>query len=202
MPMPMTTISGLNAWDLISAFQKSVRRGLEQEAMEIAAELEPTHLPHLLNRLQVISHEDIGLANPGVIPLVATSVEQVKKWRKSDNGAWRLALANIILALCRSPKSREADHFQCVIYGRRAEGKRLDIPDWAFDKHTRRGRKMGRGIDHFREQAAQLNPAPEKDEYEDEAYTYWKRAEAGELDLYGHTSGRQQTISGLAGKKV
>ena len=33
---------------------------------------------------------------------------------------------------------------------------------------------MGRGLDHFREHAAQLHPAPEKpDEYEEEAYEMW-----------------------------
>jgi SRSO17 transposase len=48
-----------------------------------------------------------------------------------------------------------------------------------MDKHTRKGRRLGRGIEYFREVSAQLSPAPAApDRYEDEAYAMWKRVEA------------------------
>ena len=44
------------------------------------------------------------------------------------------------------------------------------IPDWAHDQHTIAGRKLGRGLDHFRTEGAKLVPPAPKDDYEDEAY--------------------------------
>ncbi|WP_375784643.1 hypothetical protein ACE10Z_33685 [Bradyrhizobium sp. Pha-3] len=45
------------------------------------------------------------------------------------------------------------------------------IPDWANDQHTLAGRKLGRGLDHFRGEGAKLVPPPTADDpYEDEAY--------------------------------
>jgi hypothetical protein len=48
------------------------------------------------------------------------------------------------------------------------------IPDWANDQHTPAGRKLGRGLDHFRKEGAKLAPPPTRDDpYEDEAYRLW-----------------------------
>jgi hypothetical protein len=47
-------------------------------------------------------------------------------------------------------------------------------PVWALDKHTMKGKTMGRGLDHFRAEGARLIPPPtEDDPYEDEAYPLW-----------------------------
>jgi hypothetical protein len=35
---------------------------------------------------------------------------------------------------------------------------RREVPDFAFDMHTSRGRRMGRAIDHFLDEAAQVSP--------------------------------------------
>ena len=37
------------------------------------------------------------------------------------------------------------------------------IPDWALDQHTTEGRRMGRGLDHFRSEGAKLVPPPTSD---------------------------------------
>ena len=48
------------------------------------------------------------------------------------------------------------------------------IPDWANDQHTLAGKKLGRGLDHFREEGAKLIPEPtEPDPFIDEAYRLW-----------------------------
>lgn len=48
------------------------------------------------------------------------------------------------------------------------------IPDWANDQHTLAGRKLGRGLDHFRKEGAKLVPPPTGDDpYEDEACRLW-----------------------------
>jgi hypothetical protein len=72
---------------------------------------------------------------------------------------------------CRAKKSREGDHFGIAIdQGNLIGGKVPVIPDWALDGHTLAGKKMGRGLDYFREHSAKLVPPAAKDEYEDEAY--------------------------------
>jgi len=47
----------------------------------------------------------------------------------------------------------------------RAQASRLPIPDWALDRHTRRGKALGRGWRHFFDVGAQITPNPYPDEY-------------------------------------
>lgn len=175
------TIHGLDASECISCLQKFIRRGMEREAMEMAVELGHTSKGFsswVANRLEFIAHEDIGLADPSIISLVRLCCQQAKEWYGEDDnglGRWRTAVGTAIRALCRVPKSREGDHFQAAVGLRsQLEGFIPEIPDWCLDKHTIRGRKLGRGIEYFREVCAQLHPAPiVKDQYEDQAYRLW-----------------------------
>jgi hypothetical protein len=44
----------------------------------------------------------------------------------------------------------------------------------SIDQHTLAGRKLGRGLDHFRSEGAKLIPPPTDDDpYKDEAYRLW-----------------------------
>jgi Zn-dependent peptidase ImmA (M78 family) len=74
------TKNGLPAMACVSAMQKSIRRGLEREAMEFAVELLHTSKAFhsmVCNRLEVICHEDLDtLAAPWVVPFVATALAQ------------------------------------------------------------------------------------------------------------------------------
>jgi hypothetical protein len=57
------------------------------------------------------------------------------------------------------------------------------IPDWANDQHTLAGRRLGRGLDHFRGEGAKLVPPPSADDfYEDEAYRPWAIKQRGKRD--------------------
>ncbi len=48
-------------------------------------------------------------------------------------------------------------------------------PDYALDMHTMKGKAMGRGLDHFREEGAKLDPPPTAyDPYEAEAFRLWQ----------------------------
>jgi replication-associated recombination protein RarA len=163
----------------ISAMQKCIRRSLEREAMEYAAELlasSKAFCTMACNRLQVISHEDIDcIHNPEVVTFVATACEQARAMWKEDF-VWTslMFVGNAIRMMARAQKSREGDHFQAAVGLPIVEGMRkLEFPDWAHDMHTSKGKKLGRGLDHFREVATQLVPDVEGDEYEDEAYANW-----------------------------
>jgi replication-associated recombination protein RarA len=178
------TIHGMSPHDCISAMQKFIRRGMEREAMEMAVEMGHTSKAFgtwIANRLEIISHEDIGLANPNVIMLVATCCNQARQWYDPKKlGQWRMVIGTAIRAMCRSAKSREGDHFQAAV-GLRSQLEDFvpEVPDWTADQHSHRGRKLGRGLDYFREHSTKLVPPAEKDPYEDEAYRLWKLKKAG-----------------------
>jgi replication-associated recombination protein RarA len=180
------TRSGLNAMACLSALQKCIRRGMEREAMEFACELLHTSKAFhsmVCKRLEIISHEDIDTqADPAIVPFVATAVAQAMKWYDAEKpGASRLAIGNVIRMMCRSPKSRAGCHFAAAI-GLRSmlEDFVPAIPDWANDQHTLAGKKLGRGLDHFRKEGAKLVPPPTGDDpYEDEAYRLWQIKQQG-----------------------
>jgi replication-associated recombination protein RarA len=72
MPGPRTR-NGLDVFVCLSAMQKAIRRGLEREAMEFAVGLihsGKSFTSMVCNRLEVISHEDIGLADPFAVLFV------------------------------------------------------------------------------------------------------------------------------------
>ena len=95
--------------EVISALQKDIRRGNEAQAMYWALELIPRFEAYLWRRLCVIVNEDIGIANPTLLLLVPTQRALFMEFREAGrDGSARLVLANTILLLCRSDKSRSS----------------------------------------------------------------------------------------------
>lgn len=170
----MTTKNGHPFGESASALQKCIRRGLEEEAMYWALEfaLAGFHA-YLWKRLVVIVTEDIGGANPNLVQtIVGLSAHihvllkdgGVKKRAKGDKYDLCI-LGYVILDMARSPKSRESDDFvNHVLRSRRVDGP-IEVPDFALDKHTDRGRKMGRGVEHFWKEGAKLNNEAYTSEY-------------------------------------
>ena len=183
--------------------QKFIRRGMEREAMEMAVEMGHTSkgfATWITTRLEIISHEDIGLADPSIVPLVRTCCEQAREWWDANKlGQWRMPIGTAIRAMCRAKKSREGDHFQAAVGLRsQLEGYKPNVPDWCYDQHTTKGRAKGRGVDYFRAVSTQLVPPPaEKDHYEDEAYRLWKIKQAGNG---GNAEAEEETPQGTQGR--
>jgi len=179
------TRGGLPAMVCVSAMQKAIRRGMEKEAMEFGCELLHTSKAFhtmVLNRLEIIAHEDIDvIASPWIVPFVAAAVAQSKERYGKHVGEARLIVGNIIRLLCRAPKSRARCHFAAAIGLRsQLEDYVPTVPDFAIDQHTLEGRKLGRGLDHFRSEGAKLVPPPtEPDPYEAEAYRLWTIKQQG-----------------------
>jgi hypothetical protein len=48
-----------------------------------------------------------------------------------------------------------------------------EIPDFALDMHTMKGKELCRGLDLLRKEGAKLVPETTADRYEDEAYRLW-----------------------------
>ncbi|MBA7611818.1 hypothetical protein ES703_19049 [subsurface metagenome] len=169
----LKTEGGYKLEEVISALQKTLRRGLEREALYWSLELLPHYERYLWRRLAIIASEDVGIANPQIILLIQTLSDQYFELRKRGDMACLLAVANSILALARSKKSRVADHMICAILQEREQGiLRLEIPDVALDMHTRKGRNLGRGLSHFKEEGAKLRNKDIniEDPYEDLSY--------------------------------
>jgi replication-associated recombination protein RarA len=169
------TLNGLGPFVCISAMQKFIRRGMEREAMEVAAEMcctSKAFCSMVCNRLLIISHEDIGLANPGAAPFVAAAVQTARDlWDKDKPGKALIPIGNAIRMMCRGPKSREGDHFAIAVGLSIFLGlKKPAIPEWVYDVHTAEGRKMGRGFEHFWTESTKLrNESGAHDPYKAEA---------------------------------
>ncbi len=198
--MNVMTQNGYNLFEVISALQKEIRRGEEENALYWALELVPLFEDYLWQRLVVITNEDIGIANPTALYVVPSQRAIYFEFRTAKkDGSARLALANAILLLCRSPKSRIADHFQCAVNQDRLHGKRLEIPDYALDKHTQHGRKMGRGVEHWLDEGCVLNPTPDiHDPYRERAASWWMHDDFTQTDYTRSKKrfGREQAAPG------
>lgn len=145
------TKHGYDHYELLSALQKCIRRGMEYEAVHFAVELEEFNPTMLWNRLKVIAAEDIGPANPQMPILIDVLQKNYlsEKSKLGENNA-ALYLADAVVCLCFSQKSRITDDLLNVVYTEREkECKFLSIPDFALDKHTARGKALGKGIDDF-----------------------------------------------------
>lgn len=179
------TVNNLPAMAVVSAMQKCIRRGLEREAMEFATEMLHTSKAFCTmtcNRLEIISHEDIDTqSQPHIAPFVQSACDMAKRmWKKENPAAARCAIGNAIRMMARADKSREGDHFQAAIAQQAyLNGYVPEVPDFAIDMHTLRGKRMGRGLDHFLEEGSKLVPEQQgPDVYKDEAIELWRQKHA------------------------
>lgn len=90
-------------YDVISAFQKSIRGSDVNAALHYAARLiEAEDLDILYRRMTVIAYEDIGLANPGIGPKVEAAIQASERLGLPEA---RIPLGDIIIEMALSPKS-------------------------------------------------------------------------------------------------
>ncbi|WP_375418125.1 hypothetical protein [uncultured Hymenobacter sp.] len=167
----LKTAKGYDFFEVSSALQKSIRRGLEDDAMYWAVELfNSGYVEYAWKRLRIMASEDVGLAQPGIVAEVQAlyqhhKLQAVKK--EDKNQPERLFLTHAVLMLCRAPKSRVVDH-ALLYHWMRHEHVHLDVPDVALDKHNERGRRLGRGWKHFFAEGTQLDRSgsvPQEAEY-------------------------------------
>lgn len=105
-PVLYTDKNGNGHYELLSAFQKSIRGSDVNAAIYYLGMLiEIGDLDSIFRRMTVIAYEDIGLANPGIGPKVHAAVEAVKMLG-IDEG--RIPLAVVVCEMALSPKSNSA----------------------------------------------------------------------------------------------
>lgn len=105
-PVLYTDKNGNGHYELLSAFQKSIRGSDVNAAIYyLGLLIEIGDLDSLFRRMTVIAYEDIGLANPGMGPKVHAAIEAVKMLG-IDEG--RIPLSVVVSELALSPKSNSA----------------------------------------------------------------------------------------------
>ncbi len=144
---PQYDKAGDSHYDTISAFIKSVRGASPDGALYwLARMLEAGEDPlFIARRLVILAAEDIGLANPGALP-VAVAAQQAVHFIGLPEG--RIPLAEATVYLATSPKSNAA----YVALGRAMQDVR-DAPNEPVPLHLRNAptglmRDMGYGKDY------------------------------------------------------
>lgn len=93
-------------YDLLSAFQKSMRGSDPDAAIHYLARiLAADDLPSACRRLMVCACEDVGLANPQIIPVVKAAVDAAFMVGLPEA---RIPLADAVVLVALSPKSNSA----------------------------------------------------------------------------------------------
>lgn len=166
------TRNGLNGDEVISALQKSIRRGKERDACEFAYEMyitSPQFEEKLWRRLLAISVEDIGMGNTNA-PIFIHSLNQMRKEFQYNEADRAMFFVHAIRYLCQSEKDRSSDLLKNIVIKNFAMGYVPEIPNIALDKHTTRGKKMGRGSEHFLNEASIVIPQKKVDNHYKEEY--------------------------------
>lgn len=135
---------GDNHYDVLSAFQKSIRGSDADAAIHYLARLiEGGDLISICRRLLVISAEDIGLAYPNAITVTKACVDSALQLGFPEA---RIPLAEAVIFLSGLPKSNSAI---CAIDEALLDirsGKAGDIPSHLKDGHYLGAQKLGNAI--------------------------------------------------------
>lgn len=131
-------------YDVISAFQKSIRGSDVDAAMHYLARLvEAGDLFIICRRLMVIAYEDIGLANPQAAARTVTAVQAAEKLGFPEA---RIPLAQAVVDLCLSPKSNSSYLAIDAALADIRKGRIGQIPDHLRDSHYQGAKELNRGV--------------------------------------------------------
>ncbi|WEV42912.1 replication-associated recombination protein A [Lactobacillus sp. ESL0684] len=139
--------TGDGHYDLVSAFQKSIRGSDTDAALHYLARLiESGDLVAICRRLSVIAYEDIGLANP---PAAQRAIVAIQAAQSLGLPEARIPLANAVIELSLSPKSNSAIS---AIDAALADVQKNDIgaiPNDLKDAHYSGAKKLGHGTNYL-----------------------------------------------------
>ncbi len=124
---------GNEHYDLLSAFQKSVR-GSDPDAavFYLAKILEGGDLISACRRLMVMACEDIGLAYPACIPIVKACVDIAVSVGLPEAS---LPLSDAVVLLATAPKSNSAHNAYAAAVAAINAGRGTEIPSYLKDTH-------------------------------------------------------------------
>ena len=138
--------SGDSHYDILSAFQKSIRGSDPDAGIHYLARLiAGGDLQIICRRLMVIAAEDIGLAYPQAITIVKSCVDCALQLGFPEA---QIPLAEAVILLATAPKSNSA---VSAIDAAMADIESMDvgeIPEHLKDSHYGGAKKLGHGIDY------------------------------------------------------
>ncbi|WP_302150623.1 replication-associated recombination protein A [Limosilactobacillus vaginalis] len=134
-------------YDVISAFQKSIRGSDTDAALHYLARLiEAGDLISICRRLIVIAYEDIGLAN---MPAVQRAITAVQAAQQIGFPEARIPLADVVIELCLSPKSNSGISAVDSALEQVRAGGTGEVPDHLKDAHYKGASKLGHGTNYL-----------------------------------------------------
>ncbi|MCL2367624.1 MAG: hypothetical protein FWC72_01385 [Oscillospiraceae bacterium] len=156
----ITSRNGIAGDLLVSALQKSIRRGEAEIAVRVAYEMyitSPQFLEKLWRRLLVISAEDIGFGEPSA-PILVDTLNRMRQEFPYNDGDQPVFFFHAIRYLCRQKKERSTDELKNIVIKEFEQGAVPEIPDYALDMHTAAGRALGRDEAHFLLEGSKVIP--------------------------------------------
>lgn len=161
MGYDVRTKHGYSFYEVASAFQKSIRRCDEKQAMYWAVELyESGYQKYAWKRMLIMSCEDVGLGDPTANSVIV-GLKQTYDFLaslKERSLPEKLPFTQAVLHLVHAWKSRYVDLAISVYWQENANNK-YEMPDYVYDMHTLKGKQMGRGLEHFYSEAAKIENA-------------------------------------------
>ena len=172
-PMQLRTKRGYQFSEVSSAMQKAIRRGDAKLAGYWALELwESGFGKYCWKRLLTVSAEDCWGILTAEVKALHDSYLVVNEGLSARQHRGRIFISKAVILLCLAKKSRDADHLQNFVYDQmagldpetlaeelRQSGDYVPIPAYAYDCHTREGRRRGKTKrDFFKAEQAALEP--------------------------------------------
>jgi replication-associated recombination protein RarA len=155
------TFHGFPADHVISALQKEIRRGHEENAVLLAYEMiltSPAMEDYLWYRLRVISVEDIGFGDVSA-PVIIQNLYEMNASFDRSVGERKLFAVHAVRYLCRCLKDRSSDEMVNWLIHASNQGRAMPvIPEYALDMHTAEGQARGKGMRHFFTEASRIEP--------------------------------------------
>lgn len=161
--MQLKTKRGYDFYEVASALQKSIRRGDTKIAGYMALELFPNYANYCWKRLLTISAEDCyGIITKEIMSLYE-AFQIINKGLKGDNLKGRVFISKAVILLSEAKHNRDADLLSNYIYDKKmtidddeieryfeeVRSEKIDIPDYAYDIHTIKGKKSGKTKEDF-----------------------------------------------------
>jgi len=152
------TISNYPADQVISALQKEIRRGHFENACFFCMELLDSgekFINKFWERMLVIVVEDISDTQAIIaINNLKKTYFELKETKQCDRDMQAIKAVQI---LCEAKKDRIVSEIYDYLKIKRKEGLRIDIPNYAIDMHTKKGKKEGKDYLHFLETSSKVN---------------------------------------------
>ncbi|MGC2403770.1 MAG: AAA family ATPase [Acidobacteriaceae bacterium] len=152
------TANGFAIDELRSVLQKSIRRGLVEEAALAAYELFSNGLETeemLWRRLEIIATEDVGMGLVAAPAIIEALYAQAS--RMTDRGDRWIYCAHAVRLLATAPKDNMSMELAGWTRAVAERGERKPVvEDYMLDVHTRRGAEMGRDTAQWWNEGAKL----------------------------------------------